>query len=403
MSSRDHLFKVLVVGDAAVGKTSLVQRYSQDSFSKHYKSTVGVDFALKVLQWSDSEMVRLQLWDIAGQERFTSMTRLYYRDASACVIMFDVTNATTFSNSQKWKQDLDSKLTLPNGEPVPCLLLANKCDLSPWAVSRDQVDRFSKENGFTGWTETSVKENKNINEAMRNRKVVDYSQFQESDDADEDYGRDSGPPAKKIRSSPREAKNKRRSGKNSQEDSEDSEEKDVKTKKDDSHSAEDSEDEKEDHKNVRQQRQAASKAASKQREMLMEDVGSEEEQEEEDEAPFQENSGSDEDFLVEDDDDSDYGSSKKKNKKMVKKSKPERKEKKMPKPRLKATVTPSPVKGKGKVGRPTASKASKEKTPSPKEEDEEPESPLEKKASSSPPPEKSGDEGSEDEAQSGED
>lgn len=61
-----------------------------------------------------------------GQERFTSMTRLYYRDASACIIMFDVTNATTFSNSQRWKQDLDSKLTLPNGEPVPCLLLANK-------------------------------------------------------------------------------------------------------------------------------------------------------------------------------------------------------------------------------------------------------------------------------------
>ncbi|XP_006887982.1 PREDICTED: ras-related protein Rab-7L1 isoform X2 [Elephantulus edwardii] len=143
MGSRDHLFKVLVVGDAAVGKTSLVQRYSQDSFSKHYKSTVG------------------------GQERFTSMTRLYYRDASACVIMFDVTNATTFSNSQRWKQDLDSKLTLPSGDPVPCLLLANKCDLSPWAMSRDQIDRFSKENGFTGWTETSVKENKNINEAMR--------------------------------------------------------------------------------------------------------------------------------------------------------------------------------------------------------------------------------------------
>uniref|UniRef100_A0A6I8NKM4 RAB29, member RAS onco family n=1 Tax=Ornithorhynchus anatinus TaxID=9258 RepID=A0A6I8NKM4_ORNAN len=349
-------------------------------------------------------LMALSLLVPTGQERFTSMTRLYYREASACVIMFDVTNATTFSNSQRWKQDLDSKLTLPNGEPVPCLLLANKCDLTPWAVTRDQIDRFSKENGFTGWTETSVKENKNINEAMRNRKVVDYSQFQESDDADEDYGRDSAPPAKKIRSSPREAKNKRRSGKNSQEDSEDSEEKDVKAKKDDSHSPEDSEDEKEDHKNVRQQRQAASKAASKQREMLLEDVGSEEEEQEEEEAPFQEkDSGSDEDFLMEDDDDSDYGSSKKKNKKIVKKSKPERKEKKMPKPRLKATVTPSPVKGKGKVGRPTASKASKEKTPSPKEEDEEPESPPEKKKSASPPPEKSGDEGSEDEAQSGED
>ncbi|NWZ97570.1 RAB7L protein, partial [Nesospiza acunhae] len=85
-----------------------------------------VDFALKVVQWSESETVRLQLWDIAGQERFTSMTRLYYREASACVIMFDVTNSSTFSNSQKWKQDLDSKLALPDGSPVPCLLLANK-------------------------------------------------------------------------------------------------------------------------------------------------------------------------------------------------------------------------------------------------------------------------------------
>uniref|UniRef100_A0A452IJI6 Ras-related protein Rab n=1 Tax=Gopherus agassizii TaxID=38772 RepID=A0A452IJI6_9SAUR len=143
MGHNDHMFKVLIVGDATVGKTSLVQRYANDSFNKHYKSTVG------------------------GQERFTSMTRLYYREASACIIMFDVTNFSTFSNSLRWKQDLDSKLTLPDGSLVPCLLLANKCDLSPWAVTREEIDRFSKENGFSGWTETSVKENKNINESMR--------------------------------------------------------------------------------------------------------------------------------------------------------------------------------------------------------------------------------------------
>lgn len=62
------------------------------------------------------------------------MTRLYYRDASACVIMFDVTNVSTFSNSQKWKQDLDSKLVLPDGSPVPCLLLANKVSSSHMCV-----------------------------------------------------------------------------------------------------------------------------------------------------------------------------------------------------------------------------------------------------------------------------
>uniref|UniRef100_A0A8D1K824 Nuclear casein kinase and cyclin dependent kinase substrate 1 n=1 Tax=Sus scrofa TaxID=9823 RepID=A0A8D1K824_PIG len=239
-----------------------------------------------------------------------------------------------------------------------------------------------------------------ISSFYRNRKVVDYSQFQESDDADEDYGRDSGPPAKKIRSSPREAKNKRRSGKNSQEDSEDSEEKDVKTKKDDSHSAEDSEDEKEDHKNVRQQRQAASKAASKQREMLMEDVGSEEEQEEEDEAPFQENLGMTSGTVVEtlrqhSSDCLFFPTN------VSAASKDLKLENAhllhfLPLPQTGVfllSVTPSPVKGKGKAGRPTASKASKEKTPSPKEEDEEPESPPEKKTSASPPPEKSGDEG----------
>lgn len=74
------------------------------------------------------------------------MTRLYYREASACVIMFDVTNISTFSNSQKWKQDLDSKLLLPDGNPVPCLLLANKvssstCALWAWVCNRGAIGK----------------------------------------------------------------------------------------------------------------------------------------------------------------------------------------------------------------------------------------------------------------------
>lgn len=167
MGSHDHLFKVLIIGDVKVGKSSLVQRYCNDTFSKNYKATMGVDFALKVVQWSDSETVRLQLWDIAGQERYTCMTRMYYKQASACVVMFDITDITTFRNSQKWKQDLDSKITLPSGCLLPCILLANKCDLSPWAMTKEEIDLFSKENNFIGWIETSVKENKNINESMR--------------------------------------------------------------------------------------------------------------------------------------------------------------------------------------------------------------------------------------------
>ncbi|KAJ8257207.1 hypothetical protein GJAV_G00183070 [Gymnothorax javanicus] len=167
MESRDYLFKVLVIGNCQVGKTSLVHRYANEKFSKNYKSTVGADFAVKVLAWSDTETVRLQLWDIAGQERYTSMTRIYYKEASGCVIMFDVTDASSFEGARSWKEDLDSKVRSAEGALLPCILLANKCDLPAWTVSLSSIEEFSRSNGFIGWMETSVKDNKNVNESLK--------------------------------------------------------------------------------------------------------------------------------------------------------------------------------------------------------------------------------------------
>jgi Ras-related protein Rab-7L1 len=66
---------------------------------------------------------------IEGQERFTWMTRVYYKDAHGCVIMFDLTNKNSFANTLKWKKDVDSKCTLPEGSPIPCMLLANKVSI----------------------------------------------------------------------------------------------------------------------------------------------------------------------------------------------------------------------------------------------------------------------------------
>ncbi|XP_040911387.1 ras-related protein Rab-7L1-like [Toxotes jaculatrix] len=163
----EHLLKILIVGDGNVGKSSFVNRYVNGQFNKTYKMTVGVDFSVKLLHWSNKEKVRLQLWDVAGQERFISMTRIYYKGALGCVVMFDVTCSSSFLSCREWKQDLDNKAMLPNGDPVPCILLANKCDLAQRVVSADSIDRFSKANGFVTWMETSVKENKNVGEAMR--------------------------------------------------------------------------------------------------------------------------------------------------------------------------------------------------------------------------------------------
>ncbi|KAG2463454.1 ras-related protein Rab-38 [Polypterus senegalus] len=164
---REYLFKVLVIGDLGVGKTSFIKRYVHKIFSQHYRATIGVDFALQVLSWDENTVIRLQLWDIAGQERYGNMTRVYYREAVGAFIVFDVTRASTFEAVLKWKADLDSKVTLSNGKPVPAVLLANKADQAREGLipQLPRLEPFCKEHGFVGCFETSAKENTNIEEA----------------------------------------------------------------------------------------------------------------------------------------------------------------------------------------------------------------------------------------------
>ncbi|KAG7270574.1 hypothetical protein CRUP_000139 [Coryphaenoides rupestris] len=160
---KEHLYKVLVIGDLGVGKTSVIRRYVHHSYSHNYRATIGVDFALKVLSWED-ETVRLQLWDIAGQERFGNMTRVYYREAMGAFIVFDATRPSTFEAVAKWKEDLDSKLMLPNGRSVATVLLANKCDHGKddfGSSNGPRMEQFCREHGFVGWFETSAKVGRN--------------------------------------------------------------------------------------------------------------------------------------------------------------------------------------------------------------------------------------------------
>ncbi|XP_060825325.1 ras-related protein Rab-32 isoform X2 [Bombus pascuorum] len=166
---REHLYKILVIGELGAGKTSIIKRYVHQFFSQHYRATIGVDFALKVLNWDSHTIIRLQLWDIAGQERFGNMTRVYYKEAVGAFIVFDVTRSATLDAVVKWKQDLDSKVQLSDGSQIPCVLLANKCDQQKEGLvnSPAKMDEYCKEKNFAGWFETSAKENINIEEAAR--------------------------------------------------------------------------------------------------------------------------------------------------------------------------------------------------------------------------------------------
>ncbi|KAF9434800.1 rab32, member RAS oncoprotein [Entomortierella beljakovae] len=167
---KEYLYKILVIGDLGTGKTSIIKRYVHNIFSSNYKSTIGVDFALKVIQWSPDTVIRMQLWDIAGQEKFSGLTRVYYKEAVAALVVYDVTRPKTFEAVPKWKADLDSKVSLPGGEPIPVVLLANKIDLQEGGAAgldSDQMDKFCEENGFLKWFGTSAKDNSNIEDATR--------------------------------------------------------------------------------------------------------------------------------------------------------------------------------------------------------------------------------------------
>ncbi|XP_044764977.1 ras-related protein Rab-38 isoform X1 [Coccinella septempunctata] len=166
---RDHLYKVLVIGDLATGKTSIIKRYVHRFFSQNYRATIGVDFALKVINWDENTVIRLQLWDIAGQERYGNMTRVYFKEAVGAFIVFDCTRMNTFESVKNWKTDLDSKVLLADGSKIPCVLLANKCDQPKEGIVNNshQMDEYCKTEGFAAWFATSAKDNINIDEAAK--------------------------------------------------------------------------------------------------------------------------------------------------------------------------------------------------------------------------------------------
>jgi len=163
------LYKVLVIGDVGTGKTSIVRRLTQHTYEKNYKATIGVDFALKTINYDQNTVIKLQLWDIAGQEKFANMTRVFYKEAAAAIVVYDISKPNTFPGVLKWKEDLDTKVFLHDGQNIPAILFANKSDLPREGNTKtpEELKKFCDENGFITWYETSAKDNINIDTAVK--------------------------------------------------------------------------------------------------------------------------------------------------------------------------------------------------------------------------------------------
>ncbi|KAJ9456355.1 Ras-related protein Rab-32B [Diplonema papillatum] len=163
----EYLYKILIVGDVNVGKTSLVRRYTKDIYNKNTKPTLGVDFSLKELtSVAPNTLIRAQVWDVAGQDRHKNITRVYYKDAVAAIIVFDVTDQKSLDGAVDWKKDINDKVFDAQGEPIPCLLLANKSDLGGHCVSRADLLEFSKQHRFLNFFFTSARSGDNVDSSF---------------------------------------------------------------------------------------------------------------------------------------------------------------------------------------------------------------------------------------------
>lgn len=153
IESYDHLFKLLLIGDAGVGKSSMLLRFTDDTFDDHLQSTIGVDFKVKMVQM-EGKRIKMTIWDTAGQERFRTLTSSYYRGAQGIVLVYDVSRRDTFENLDLWLQEVEV-YSPSNGKEVVKLLVGNKIDKER-VVSRKEAEAWAKSKGML-FVESSAK------------------------------------------------------------------------------------------------------------------------------------------------------------------------------------------------------------------------------------------------------
>ncbi len=159
-SSYDYLFKIVVLGEGAVGKTAIVTRFSHGFFRTDYKTTIGSQFAVKNVDISrepTNVTVKLQIWDVAGQSRFQILRPMYYRGSSGGLLVFDVTRRRTFIVLEEWLDELHKAIN----KTIPLVLVANKTDLPDRVVEPSEGREFADNHGMP-YIESSAKTGEGI-------------------------------------------------------------------------------------------------------------------------------------------------------------------------------------------------------------------------------------------------
>lgn len=160
--SAEYRFKIVMLGDGAVGKTALTTRFTQEQFDADYKRTIGSDFAIKRLEIPEKDCrVTLQVWDLAGQPRFEIVRQGFYRGARGGLLVYDVTRRRTFLNVENWKEEAFKNLQ----NEIPIVVVANKVDLvDSRIVTTEEGKKYADKHGHF-YVESSALTGENVEQA----------------------------------------------------------------------------------------------------------------------------------------------------------------------------------------------------------------------------------------------
>lgn len=157
----DYLIKLLLIGDSGVGKSCLLLRFSDDSFTPSFITTIGIDFKIRTIEL-EGKRIKLQIWDTAGQERFRTITTAYYRGAMGILLVYDVTDEKSFNNIRNWIRNIEQHAT----ESVNKILIGNKCDMVEKKVVDSARGKALADEYGIKFLETSAKNSINVEEAF---------------------------------------------------------------------------------------------------------------------------------------------------------------------------------------------------------------------------------------------
>ena len=163
MTTYDYTFKILLLGDASVGKTSFTKRYCYNIFNPSERLTIGVDFHVKTIELHNKK-IKLQIWDVGGEERFRFLLPTYCLGANAAFLLYDITRAPTLDNIPEWTSIVRQK-----GGSIPIMLVGSKLDLAETQrqTPSEHGVQIAEKNKFNDFIEISAKENLNVNKAFK--------------------------------------------------------------------------------------------------------------------------------------------------------------------------------------------------------------------------------------------